>query len=128
VLGELGFKEELVVLGWIHTHPDMEVFFSHPDVHNHHDIQLINPNAVGIVTTDKADAGNPVRFINIKPSSMANIDKCRIGNDKFHPGHKYDTQDSLNVFIHDGPNQIVDLREDTALRQKVLREYQADTK
>ena len=41
--------EDLMVLGWIHTHPMYECFMSSVDLHNHCGYQLMLPESVAIV-------------------------------------------------------------------------------
>jgi STAM-binding protein len=42
-------KEELMVLGWIHTHPSQTCFMSSRDLHTHSGYQVMMPEAVAIV-------------------------------------------------------------------------------
>src|SRR5690606_19690135 len=41
--------EDLMVLGWIHTHPTYECFMSSVDLHNHCGYQLMLPESIAIV-------------------------------------------------------------------------------
>lgn len=42
-------KEELMVLGWIHTHPSQTCFMSSRDLHTHAGYQVMMPEAIAIV-------------------------------------------------------------------------------
>ena len=42
-------KENLIVLGWIHTHPSQSCFMSSRDLHTHSGFQVMMPEAIAIV-------------------------------------------------------------------------------
>lgn len=42
-------KEELLVIGWIHTHPTQTCFMSSRDLHTHVGYQVMMPESVAIV-------------------------------------------------------------------------------
>lgn len=42
-------KEELMVLGWIHTHPSQTCFMSSRDLHTHVGYQVMMPESIAIV-------------------------------------------------------------------------------
>jgi STAM-binding protein len=42
-------KEELMVLGWIHTHPTQTCFMSSRDLHTHVGYQVMMPESIAIV-------------------------------------------------------------------------------
>jgi STAM-binding protein len=46
-------KQELITLGWIHTHPSQTAFLSSVDLHTHAGYQLMLPEAVAIVCAPK---------------------------------------------------------------------------
>ena len=45
--------EDLMVLGWIHTHPTYECFMSSVDLHNHCSYQLMLPESIAVVCAPK---------------------------------------------------------------------------
>lgn len=42
-------KEELLVIGWIHTHPTQTCFMSSRDLHTHVGYQVMMPESIAIV-------------------------------------------------------------------------------
>lgn len=42
-------REELMVLGWIHTHPTQTCFMSSRDLHTHVGYQVMMPESIAIV-------------------------------------------------------------------------------
>jgi STAM-binding protein len=42
-------KEELMVLGWVHTHPTQTCFMSSRDLHTHVGYQVMMPESIAIV-------------------------------------------------------------------------------
>lgn len=54
---QLAFQEDndLMTLGWIHTHPTQSVFMSSLDLHTHAGYQMMLPEAVAIVVAPTRD-------------------------------------------------------------------------
>ena len=48
-LFEYQMKEDLITLGWIHTHPTQDCFLSSVDIHTQLSYQLMLPEAVAVV-------------------------------------------------------------------------------
>lgn len=48
-------QEDLIVLGWIHTHPSQSCFMSSRDLHTHCGFQVMMPEAVAIVCAPSRD-------------------------------------------------------------------------
>jgi len=42
-------SEDLMTLGWIHTHPTQTCFMSSRDLHTHHPYQVLMPESIAIV-------------------------------------------------------------------------------
>jgi len=76
-------KENIIFLGWIHTHPEYDVFLSSVDMHNQYEWQHMLPEALAIVCSIKFDQ---IGFLNLTKEGLAEIGKC----DKvdFHPHSK----------------------------------------
>jgi len=70
-----------VCLGWIHTHPSQTAFLSSVDMHTHYPNQLILPESVAIVCSDKyKETGY---FMLTPEHGMKVIGNCRLKG--FHP-------------------------------------------
>lgn len=53
VMAEYCMNEDLLVLGWIHTHPTQTCFMSSRDLHTHAGYQIMMPESVAIVCAPK---------------------------------------------------------------------------
>ncbi|XP_050520222.1 STAM-binding protein [Daktulosphaira vitifoliae] len=51
-------KNDLITLGWIHTHPSQTSFMSSVDLHTHYSYQLMMPEALAIVCAPKYNKNN----------------------------------------------------------------------
>ncbi|XP_008187742.1 STAM-binding protein isoform X3 [Acyrthosiphon pisum] len=51
-------KQDLITLGWIHTHPSQTSFMSSVDLHTHYSYQLMMPEAIAIVCAPKYNESN----------------------------------------------------------------------
>ncbi|XP_025195791.1 STAM-binding protein [Melanaphis sacchari] len=51
-------KQDLITLGWIHTHPTQTSFMSSVDLHTHYSYQLMMPEAIAIVCAPKYNESN----------------------------------------------------------------------
>jgi len=51
-------KQDLITLGWIHTHPTQTSFMSSVDLHTHYSYQLMMPEAISIVCAPKYNESN----------------------------------------------------------------------
>lgn len=76
-------KEDIIFLGWIHTHPEYDVFLSSVDMHNQYEWQHMLPEALAIVCSIKF---NDIGFLSLTPEGMAEIGRCNEVN--FHPHSK----------------------------------------
>ena len=76
-------REDIIFLGWIHTHPEYDVFLSSVDMHNHYKWQHLLPEAVAIVCSIKFDKTG---FLSLTEAGMQEIGRCDQVN--FHPHSK----------------------------------------
>jgi len=80
---EVHDKEDIIFLGWIHTHPAFSVYLSSVDMHNQYEWQHMLPEAVAIVCSIKDDE---IGFLTLSPAGMSEIGGCSLQN--FHPHSK----------------------------------------
>jgi len=73
-------KENIIFMGWIHTHPAYSVFLSSVDMHNQYEWQHMLPEAVATVCSIK---DNEVGHLRLSESGMLDIGDCPLTN--FHP-------------------------------------------
>eukprot|EP00090_Calanus_glacialis_P046494 TRINITY_DN9162_c0_g1_i1.p1 TRINITY_DN9162_c0_g1~~TRINITY_DN9162_c0_g1_i1.p1 ORF type:complete len:449 (+),score=183.73 TRINITY_DN9162_c0_g1_i1:173-1519(+) len=76
-------KENIIFLGWVHTHPAYSVFLSSVDMHNQYEWQHMLPEALAIVCSIK---DNVVGNLRLSQAGMAEIGGCSLTN--FHPHSK----------------------------------------
>jgi len=76
-------KENIIFLGWVHTHPAYSVFLSSVDMHNQYEWQHMLPEALAIVCSIK---DNLVGNLRLSQAGMAEIGSCNLTN--FHPHSK----------------------------------------
>jgi len=76
-------KENIIFLGWIHTHPAYSVFLSSVDMHNQYEWQHMLPEALAIVCSIKDSVVGNLR---LTPAGMSEIGGCSLTN--FHPHSK----------------------------------------
>mmetsp|Transcript_106532 Transcript_106532/g.147511 ORF Transcript_106532/g.147511 Transcript_106532/m.147511 type:complete len:106 (+) Transcript_106532:994-1311(+) len=58
-LFETQIKEEVMTIGWIHTHPQFDLFLSSVDLHNQLGYQMQLSEAIAIVYSPKRDVPHP---------------------------------------------------------------------
>ena len=93
--------EDLMVLGWIHTHPTQTCFMSSRDLHTHGGYQVMMPESIAVVCApSKGDWGV---FRLTDPPGMKTVLNCtqtglfhphaesNIYTDALRPGHVYET-------------------------------------
>lgn len=76
-------KEDIILLGWIHTHPAYDVFLSSVDMHNQYEYQNMLPEVLAIVCSIKC---NETGFLSLTDHGMQEIGSCQLKN--FHPHSK----------------------------------------
>merc|ERR1719427_174782 len=98
-----------VCLGWIHTHPSQTAFLSSVDMHTHYPNQLILPESVAIVCSDKyKETGY---FMLTPDHGMKVIGNCRLKG--FHPHQNTPplSEECSHVIVTKEQNaQVVDWR------------------
>ena len=66
-------QENIIFLGWIHTHPEYDVFLSSVDMHNHYQWQHLLPEAVAIVCSIKFDKTG---CLSLTEAGLQEIGRC----------------------------------------------------
>ncbi|KAL3426367.1 endosome-associated ubiquitin isopeptidase [Phlyctema vagabunda] len=106
-------SEDLMVLGWIHTHPTQTCFMSSRDLHTHCGYQVMMPESIAIVCApSKQPSWGCFRLTD--PPGMKSILNCR-QTGLFHP-HEQDNiyTDALRPgHVYEAPGleyRVVDLR------------------
>lgn len=106
-------KEELMVLGWIHTHPTQTCFMSSRDLHTHVGYQVMMPESIAIVCAPTkvpswgcfrlTDPPGKQAILNCsKPGIFHPHDVDNIYTEALKPGHV--------VELTNAPLEIVDMR------------------
>lgn len=103
--------EDLMVLGWIHTHPTQTCFMSSRDLHTHCGYQVMMPESIAIVCAPSQDPDWGV-FRLTDPPGMPSVLNCRqtglfhphsetnIYTDALRPGHVFEAR-GLEFEVHD---------------------------
>ncbi|EGX51146.1 hypothetical protein AOL_s00054g522 [Orbilia oligospora ATCC 24927] len=104
-------KEDLMVLGWIHTHPTQTCFMSSVDLHTHYGFQMMLPECIAIVCAPNHEPSYGV-FRLTDPGGLKTIKTCTnkglfhphsspdVYTDAIRPGHVCEV-DKLRFKIHD---------------------------
>ncbi|ODA83479.1 hypothetical protein RJ55_01993 [Drechmeria coniospora] len=105
-------SEDLMVLGWIHTHPTQTCFMSSRDLHTHAGYQVMMPESIAIVCAPRFDPSYGI-FRLTHPPGLDHILDCKhqdtfhqhsIGNiytKAEHPyGHVYES-DKMPFYVQD---------------------------
>lgn len=105
--------EDLMVLGWIHTHPTQTCFMSSRDLHTHCGYQIMMPESIAIVCAPSKNPSWGV-FRLTDPPGMQSVLNCR-RTGLFHPHDESDIYTDAkrpgHVFEADGLRfEVVDLR------------------
>ncbi|KLO93158.1 STAM-binding protein [Fusarium fujikuroi] len=112
VMFDYCMKEDLLLLGWIHTHPTQTCFMSSRDLHTHAGYQVMMPESVAIVCAPKFQPSYGI-FRLTHPPGLDHILNCN-HQDTFHQhsidniyrgagqpkGHVYES-DKLDFYVHD---------------------------
>ncbi|KAI9825372.1 MAG: hypothetical protein M1819_000538 [Sarea resinae] len=106
-------SEDLMVLGWIHTHPSQTCFMSSRDLHTHCGYQVMMPESIAIVCAPSKEPSWGI-FRLTDPPGMKTILNCTMTG-LFHPHSETNTYtDALrpgHVFEAKGLEfEVVDLR------------------
>ncbi|KAK6357173.1 hypothetical protein TWF718_001498 [Orbilia javanica] len=104
-------QQDLMVLGWIHTHPTQTCFMSSVDLHTHYGFQLMLPECIAIVCAPNHEPSYGV-FRLTDPEGLKTIKNCTnkglfhphsspdVYTDAIRPGHVCEV-DKLRFKIHD---------------------------
>ncbi|KAI9799151.1 MAG: hypothetical protein M1833_004191 [Piccolia ochrophora] len=109
-------SEELMVLGWIHTHPSQTCFMSSRDLHTHCGFQVMMPESIAIVCAPSKDPSWGVFRLTDPPGKQAILSCQQTGifhphaqsgicTDALRPGHVFEAKG-----LH---YEVVDLRPGT---------------
>ncbi|KAM3447925.1 hypothetical protein MY3296_008253 [Beauveria thailandica] len=82
-LAEYCMNEDLLVLGWIHTHPTQTCFMSSRDLHTHAGYQIMMPESVAIVCAPKFNPSYGI-FRLTHPPGLNHVLDCK-QTSTFHP-------------------------------------------
>ncbi|EHA53371.1 hypothetical protein MCOR27_000827 [Pyricularia oryzae] len=67
-------KENMIIIGWIHTHPTQTCFMSSRDLHTHASYQAISPESVAIVCAPKYNDFGVFRLTD--PPGLPHVLRC----------------------------------------------------
>ncbi|KAM9837170.1 AMSH-like protease isoform 2-T2 [Aulostomus maculatus] len=100
-------QQNLLTLGWIHTHPTQTAFLSSVDLHTHCSYQLMLPEAVAIVCAPKH---NDTGVFRLSGPGMSEVSSCRLKG--FHPHSKEPPLFTVckHVQVRDSKVSLLDLR------------------
>uniref|UniRef100_A0A8D0D700 STAM binding protein like 1 n=1 Tax=Sander lucioperca TaxID=283035 RepID=A0A8D0D700_SANLU len=87
-------QQNLLTLGWIHTHPTQTAFLSSVDLHTHCSYQLMLPEAIAIVCAPKH---NDTGVFRLTGPGMSEVSGCRLKG--FHPHSKEPPLFSVSTFL-----------------------------
>eukprot|EP01132_Coremiostelium_polycephalum_P009724 gene9724-11940_t len=81
-LVEYQLENDLLTLGWIHTHPTQDCFLSAVDVHTHCSYQYLLQEAIAVVISPMANPNFGI-FRLTDPPGLETVQKCKLKS--FHP-------------------------------------------
>ncbi|EGG16290.1 hypothetical protein DFA_09320 [Cavenderia fasciculata] len=87
----------LITLGWIHTHPTQTVFLSSVDIHNQHAYQQQLPESIAIVVSPKPTPNYEIFSLN-SPKGMRLISSCT--GKGFHPHDQWSDDTIYSISNH----------------------------
>ncbi|KAG1708355.1 hypothetical protein DVH05_025033 [Phytophthora capsici] len=105
------FSNELLTLGWIHTHPKQDCFLSSVDVHTQCGFQSILPEAVAIVVAPSDPNKNVGVFRLTEPSGLQLIQNCNLTGFHTHPSQIEIYSDAFECkWMEQITAQLIDMR------------------
>ncbi|KAG7387296.1 hypothetical protein PHYPSEUDO_014475 [Phytophthora pseudosyringae] len=105
------FSNELLTLGWIHTHPKQDCFLSSVDVHTQCGFQSILPEAVAIVVAPSDPHKNVGVFRLTEPSGLQLIQNCNMTGFHTHPSQIEIYSDAFECkWLEQATAQLIDMR------------------
>lgn len=102
-------SNDLLALGWIHTHPSQKCFLSSVDVHTHCAYQIMMAEALAIVMAPTDPSMNCGIFHLTEPG-LATVQSCEKTGFHQHPAGITIYQACAHVDLVQAPLKIVDLR------------------
>ncbi|XP_051973183.1 STAM-binding protein-like A [Xyrauchen texanus] len=100
-------QNDLITLGWIHTHPTQTAFLSSVDMHTHCSYQMMLPESIAIVCAPKF---NETGYFRLTDYGMDEIGSCKQRGFHPHPKEPPLFSASKHVTITDGSVTVLDLR------------------
>ncbi|XP_067255180.1 STAM-binding protein-like A [Chanodichthys erythropterus] len=100
-------QNDLITLGWIHTHPTQTAFLSSVDMHTHCSYQMMLPESIAIVCSPKF---NETGYFRLTDCGMDEISSCKQRGFHPHPKEPPLFSASQHVTITDGSVTVLDLR------------------
>lgn len=102
-------QQNLITLGWIHTHPSQTAFLSSVDLHTHCSYQMMMPEAIAIVCAPKYQTTG---FFMLTPDyGLDYIAQCRQTGFHPHPNELRLYMESQHIQLDTKKKiQVVDLR------------------
>ena len=118
-LWEYQMGEDLLTLGWIHTHPTQQCFMSSVDVHTHCAYQSMLPEAIAIVMAPRYRPNYGI-FQLTTPAGLKTVQNCRLTGFHPHPSHIKIYDHARHVMMAGGQLKlkVVDLRRGLARKQE----------
>jgi STAM-binding protein len=111
-LFETQIKHGLLTIGWIHTHPQFDVFLSSVDLHNQLGYQSQLPEAIAIVFSPIVPDPK-FKALRVKDSQVETIQKCKLSGFHEHfdsKGGPAWEECSHVTYSREGQSQVIDLR------------------
>ncbi|KYQ92853.1 MPN/PAD-1 domain-containing protein [Tieghemostelium lacteum] len=110
---EYQLENDLLTLGWIHTHPTQDCFLSAVDVHTHCSYQYLLPEAVAIVMSPRANPNFGI-FRLTDPPGIQTVQKCKLKSFHPHPPVNgipiYTKSEHVDLLWGKNDSKVVDLR------------------
>lgn len=100
-------QNDLITLGWIHTHPTQTAFLSSVDMHTHCSYQMMLPESIAIVCSPKF---NETGYFSLTDFGMDEISSCKQRGFHPHPKEPPLFSASRHTIITDGSVTVMDLR------------------
>ena len=95
------------IFGWIHTHPNHDLFLSSIDLHTHANYQWLFPEAIAIVFAPTHP--KQIAAFRITSSGLDSIRQCKMSG--FHPHGRDLYKEASNVeYVNESEFRLIDLR------------------
>uniref|UniRef100_A0A3Q3W6I0 MPN domain-containing protein n=1 Tax=Mola mola TaxID=94237 RepID=A0A3Q3W6I0_MOLML len=100
-------QQNLLTLGWIHTHPTQTAFLSSVDLHTHCSYQLMLPEAIAIVCAPRQ---NDTGVFRLTSAGVSEVSGCRLKGFHPHPRDPPLFTVCKHVVVRDSKISLLDLR------------------